>query len=292
VNRKSHITLVNGIETSALTIADRGLAYGDGLFETMRVVAGKIPLLKFHLERFERGVHCLKLGPPKTLRREFKRAVDQVLTQLADDTLTDNALVKIMVTRGCGGYGYLPPDKADCTFVCQVFNLPEYPSEYSNKGIQVKIIQHRLPSHPALAGVKHLNRLDQVLASQELNGEQEGLMFDQNNHLIEGIKSNVLVFEGRQVLTPSLENCGVQGTLRQYLVEHAKALGFEIKVGKVDEDRLKAADGVSMINSVFGLWPVLNIRDSDGGHQKFERHNQCKIIQQFLSKQLGFKFFS
>ena len=288
MNRKSHITLVNGIETSALTIADRGLAYGDGLFETMRVVAGKIPLLKLHLARFDRGVQCLKLGAPKTLRRAFKKTVEQVLLQLADNNLTDSALVKIMVTRGCGGIGYLPPEKADCTFVCQAFNLPEYPSEYSNKGIQVKIIQHRLPSHPALAGIKHLNRLDQVLASQELNGEQEGLLFDQSNHLIEGVKSNVLVFEGRQVLTPSLENCGVQGTLRQYLIEHAKELGFEIKVEEIDRERLKSADGISMINSVFGLWPVLTICDSDGEHQKFERHHQCKTTQQFLSKQLGF----
>jgi len=126
------------------------------------------------------------------------------------------------------------------------------------------------------------------LASQELNGEQEGLVFDQNNHLIEGLKSNVLVFEGRQVLTPSLEQCGVQGTLRQYLIEHAKGLGFEINVGEIDIDRLKSADGISMINSVFGLWPILTIRDSDGEHQKFERHNKCKTIQQYLSKQLGF----
>ena len=172
--------------------------------------------------------------------------------------------------------------------MCQAFNLPEYPSEYSNKGIQVKIIQYRLPHHPALAGIKHLNRLDQVIASQELNGEQEGLVFDQQGFLVEGLKSNVLVFEGRQVLTPSLEQCGVQGTMRQYLIGHAKELGFEIKSEKIEKDRLISADGVSMINSVFGLWPVLTIRDSANGHQKFERHNHCKTIQQFLSKQLGF----
>ncbi|MFT7184653.1 MAG: 4-amino-4-deoxychorismate lyase [Pseudohongiellaceae bacterium] len=288
MNRRSHITLVNGVETSALTIADRGLAYGDGLFETMRIVAGKIPLLKFHIERFERGVHCLKLGAPKALRREFTKTVEQVLSQLAGNNLTDNALVKIMVTRGCGGMGYLPPDKTECTFICQAFNLPEYPSEYSNKGIQAKIIAHRLPLHPALAGIKHLNRLDQVLASQELHGEQEGLVFDQNDHLIEGLKSNVLVFEGHKVLTPSLENCGVQGTLRQYLMGHAKELGFLIEVGEIDKERLKSADGVSMINSVFGLWPILTIRDSEGEHHKFERHNKCKTIQQFINKQLGF----
>jgi 4-amino-4-deoxychorismate lyase len=288
VNRRSHITLVNGIETSALTISDRGLAYGDGLFETMRIVGGKIPLLKFHVERFDRGVHCLKLGAPQKLRREFKKTVEHLLAQLAENNLTDNALVKVMVTRGCGGIGYLPPEQAECTFICQAFNLPEYPSEYSNKGIQAKIIEHRLPLHPALAGIKHLNRLDQVLASQELNGEQEGLIFDQNNHLIEGLKSNVLIFEGRDVLTPLLENCGVQGTLRQYLIEHAKALGFQIQVAEIDKNRLKSADGISMINSVFGLWPVLTIRSTDGGHQKFERHYQCKIIQQFIKKQLGF----
>ena len=288
MNRKSHITLVNGIETSALTIADRGLAYGDGIFETMRVVAGKIPLIKYHLARFECGILRLKLGAPQTLKREFKKTIGQVLSQLADNKLTDNALVKIMVTRGCGGIGYLPPASAECTFISQVFNLPEYPSEYSNKGIQVKIIQHQLPDHPALAGIKHLNRLDQVLASQELNGEQEGLVFDHNSNLVEGLKSNVLIFEGSQVLTPSLESCGVQGTLRQYLLEHNKALGFEIKQGVIDKDRLKSADGLAMINSVFGLWPVLTVRDQNGEHQKYERHNKCKTIQKYLNKQLGY----
>lgn len=288
MNRKSHITLVNGVETSALTIADRGLAYGDGLFETMRVVSGKIPLFKFHLERFERGVNCLQLGSPKVLKRNFTKAVEQVLKELADSCLLDKALIKVMVTRGCGGIGYLPPDRAECTFVCQAFNLPEYPSEYSNKGIQVKMIQHRLASHATLAGIKHLNRLDQVLASQELAGEQEGLVFDQNECLIEGIKSNILLFEGRKILTPPLDDCGVQGTLRQYLIEHSKDLGVEIKVEKITKDRLKEIDGLSMINSVFGLWPILTVRDTEGGHQKFERHNQCKAIQQFLSKQLGF----
>lgn len=288
MNRRSHITLVNGIETSALTIADRGLAYGDGLFETMRVVAGKIPLLKFHIERFERGVHCLKLGPLQALKREFKKSVEQVLNQLVENNLTDNALIKVLVTRGCGGIGYLPPDKAECTFVCQAFNLPEYPSEYSNRGIQAKIIAHRLPTHPALAGIKHLNRLDQVLASQELNGEQEGLVFDQDDLLVEGLKSNVLVFEGSSVLTPHLDNCGVQGTLRQYLMGHPKELGFQIKQSEIDKERLNSADGISMINSVFGLWPVLTVRDIEGGHQKYERHNKCKTIQQFIHKQLGF----
>lgn len=288
MNKKAHITLVNGVETSAITIADRGLAYGDGVFETMRVVAGKIPLLQLHLARFEQGVSCLKLGAAKTLKREFKKYLEQALSELADYGLLDNAVVKLIVTRGCGGVGYTPPDHAECTFVCQVFNLPEYPSEYSHNGIQVKVTQHRLPNNPALAGIKHLNRLDQILASQELNGEQEGLLFDQDNNLVEGLKSNVLVFEDSQVLTPPLNNCGVQGTLRQYLIAHNKALGFDIKQDVISQVRLKSADGLAMINSVFGLWPVLTVRNLDGKHQKYDSHNKCKTIQKLLSKQLGY----
>ena len=194
-----------------------------------------------------------------------------------------------MVTRGCGGVGYLPPEKPECNFVCQVFDLPAYPLHFSSQGIQVKIIQHALPNHPVLAGIKHLNRLDQVLASQELESEQEGLVFDQQGYLVEGLKSNVLVFEGDQVLTPSLEMCGVQGTLRQYLIAQAKDLGFQIQESVIDKNRLKSADGISMINSVFGLWPVLTLRDTDGKRQKYERHHQNKNIQQFLNKLHSFQ---
>lgn len=293
MNRKSHITLVNRVETSALTIADRGLAYGDGLFETMRVQAGKIPLIKYHLARFELGVKKLHLGSVNTLTREFEKNIQLVLSELSRFGLADKALIKIMITRGIGGLGYLPPTSPDCNFVTQVFDLPEYSSDYAHEGIQARIIQYRLPFNPVLAGIKHLNRLDQVLAAHELDDEQEGLMFDYNDSLVEGIKSNVLIFEGDNVVTPLLENSGVQGTLRQYLIENTSNLGFKINTETIDKDRFNAADGIAVINSIFGIWPVSNIVNYDMLKRKlhnktYEIHKQSKVIQQFLSEKLGY----
>jgi len=276
VRRQAHITLVNDIETSALDIADRGVAYGDGVFETMRVVAGKIPLLKWHLDRFSEGVSKLELGSPQTLKRDFKSSVNQALKRFSGD-----ALVKVIVTRGSGGVGYLPPKQTRCSFVVQVFDLPDVSPSYVEGGVSVTLCDYRLAHQPRLAGIKHLNRLDQVLAARELNGQQEGLLFDQQGVLVEGLKSNVLVFKADQILTPSLELCGVRGTLRQYLIDKAN---LDIEEAKMDASELMEADGIALINSVFGIWPVAKI---DG--QAFESHQKCETIRQLLNAQLGFK---
>lgn len=276
MRRQANITLVNGIETSALDISDRGIAYGDGVFETMRVVAGKIPLLKWHFERFTEGVTRLRLGPSKALVREFKSSVKQALKLFSGD-----ALIKVIVTRGTGGSGYTPPKHANCSFIVQVFDLPQYPSTNTKVGVDVALCDHRLAHQPRLAGIKHLNRLDQVLAASELTGQQEGLLFDQDDKLIEGLKSNVLIFTGSQILTPSLRLCGVQGTLRQYLMASPE---LAVKECEITAPELMKADGVALINSVIGIWPVAKIAE-----QAFESHSTCETIRKLLDDRLGFK---
>jgi len=296
MSRQAHITLVNGIETSALDIADRGLAYGDGLFETMRVTvkrpsSGKptrkmkasVPLLKWHIARFEKGVECLKLGSVRQLSREFKRNLNQALEQILDNGRLDSALVKVIVTRGHGGRGYTPPEVVNCSIITQVFDLPSYPERYGDIGIAVRLCEHKLAVQPALAGIKHLNRLEQVLASQELKEEQEGLLFNYNDELIEGIKSNVLLFEGSDVITPLLDKSGVKGTLRQYLIEHAGEIGLTIHEAVIDRQRMESADGLALVNSVFGLWPVLKL-----GKTKLTKHVNCGLIQDYLFNHLNY----
>jgi len=296
MRRQAHITLVNGVETSALDIADRGLAYGDGLFETMRVTvkrsssgksAGKtkaaVPLLKWHVARFEKGVERLKLGSVRQLSREFKRNLNQALEQILDNGRLDSALVKVIVTRGHGGRGYTPPESINCSIITQVFDLPSYPEHYHNTGVVVRLCKHQLAMQPALAGIKHLNRLEQVLASQELKDEQEGLLFNHNDELIEGIKSNVLLFEGADVVTPLLDKSGVKGTLRQYLIEHADAVGLTIHEAVIDRQRMESADGLAMVNSVYGLWPVAKL-----GKIKLTKHVNCGLIQDYIFNHLNY----
>lgn len=291
MKRPAHITHVNGVETSAISISDRGLAYGDGLFETMRVAQGQIPLLAKHLERFLKGVDVLGLGRRDTLKREFLKYLNRALDEIKTNACLERSVIKVMVTRGVGGRGYVPPIDPKCQFIIQVFDQPDYPDSYYQQGIVLKTCEYRLGYQPQLAGIKHLNRLDQVLASQELLDEAEGLLLDYEGNVIEGTKSNLLVFSKGKISTPRLDGSGVQGVLRNALLDSApelaeKKLFLEEKVIPFNE--LEHCDGLAMINSVFGLWPVKTLNCIDGREIHFKLQPQCKTLQQYLTEQYIF----
>jgi len=277
------LSLINGTPSTDLSVQDRGVAYGDGIFETMRIVYDKntgsahIPLFSEHLLRFEAGITRLKLGVVNELLARFNQ--DVLLALLS---VSENAICKVILTRGVGGSGYKPLSVPDGQLITQILNMPDYPGA-SQFGVSVKTCQTRLAMQPSLAGIKHLDRLEQVLASQELGGEQEGLMLDQNGHVIEGIKSNLLLFEGTKIVTPLLENCGVNGTLRQHLISNADTLGIQIEEGIIDQNRCNNAGGLAMINSVFGCWPVSHL---DGDILPVPP--LCKTVQAYLKQHLGY----
>ncbi len=278
-HRLTHITLVNGVETSAVCISDRGLAYGDGLFETMRIVKGAIPLLSWHAQRLMFGVKKLDLGSRTRLADTFRKQVAAVAAGFHH-----GACLKYMLTRGTQGSGYAPPLHAELNEIIQVFELPEWSDEYYSTGVRTKLCHHRLPSRSALAGIKHLNRLDQVMASHELSGEQEGLLFDFDDRLIEGTRSNVMLLEQGQLLTPALEHAGVKGTLRQFLMDHQNELGTAVKEAQIDRQRLLNAEAVFLINSLFGVWPVRSIDDSEIAMNA----SLSQQLRRFVQQRLGF----
>lgn len=288
MKRPAHITHVNGVETSAINIADRGLAYGDGLFETMRVVQGQVPLLDWHLKRFLRGVEVLGFGQAEHLQSDFLKYLTIALDEIKNNACLETSLIKLIVTRGSNGRGYMPPIDPHYQFIVQVFDQPEYPESHRYEGIVLKECEYRLAYQPQLAGIKHLNRLDQVLASQELLGLAEGLMLDYQNRVIEGTKSNLLMFQGGQIITPNLDNCGVQGVLRDALINACAVKGSGLQLSILERDisftELKKCEGLAMINSVFGIWPVRTLACVDGRDIDFEIQPQCQIIQHFLEQ--------
>ena len=291
MKRPAHITHVNGVETSAINIADRGLAYGDGLFETMRVVQGQIPLLEWHLKRFLRGGEVLGLDHESHLESDFHKYLTIALEEIRTDACIDTSIIKLIVTRGSSGRGYIPAIDSQCQFIIQVFDQPHYPEAYRH-GIVLKECEYRLAFQPQLAGIKHLNRLDQVLASQELLGHPEGLMLDYQDKVIEGTKSNLLMFSKNKVITPKLEACGVQGVMRDALLAASVAKGSDLDISfierDIDFDELKNCDGLAMINSIFGLWPVKMLECVDGQQINYKIHPQCEIIQHYLEQQFLF----
>jgi len=245
--------LVNGRMVDRVSVLDRGLRYGDGCFETMALREGQIRLWHRHYERLMKGCERLRIQPDfdrATLERELEMLIGG----------SQQAVVRLTVTRGCSGKGYAYEDKQEPTRILSLLPDPGHPSNYREEGVAVRLCKTTLGRNPALAGIKHLNRLEQVLARAEWNDEVvEGLLFDDQGNVIEGTISNVFIVEEETVYTPLLERCGVAGVMRAELIERMKQLGIDVREVEIDRDRLLGANECFLTNAVIGIWPVNNI---------------------------------
>lgn len=263
-------TWVNGIESRCVSPDDRGLQYGDGVFETMRVANGKIEYWAEHQTRLQDGCQRLKLNIelPQLLQQ-----LDMVLEQVPEGVL------KLIVTRGQSERGYKISGDEQVTLIWMLSNFPEYPSRYYQQGIDVHICETMVSRNPVLAGIKHLNRLENVLARQEWQNEyQEGLMCDEFGNIIEGTMSNFIAIKQNTVITPDLSMAGVAGVMRQQVLDIARQAGMTIEVRDVAVAELETFDAVLMSNSLIGVWPVRRI-----GNYQYKPHPFC----QSLVSQLG-----
>jgi 4-amino-4-deoxychorismate lyase len=243
---------VNGRLEPAVPAIDRGLAYGDGVFETLAVLDGEPLDLDLHLARLKRGLDRLGIGnvPLASLRAELcSRAAGHA-----------RAALKLIVTRGAGSRGYRVPAAAQPTRIVMLLDWPEYPSHYYEDGISAVVCRLRLGLNPALAGIKHLNRLEQVLARREWNDEhQEGLLMDSEGCVIEGVMSNVFLVRDKTLLTPDLARAGVEGIVREKLLARAPQLGIDVRVQALRMEDVSQAQGAFFCNSLIGLWPVRSL---------------------------------
>lgn len=240
---------LNGKPLTGLPLTDRGLHYGDGLFETIRIENKQPVWWSQHLDRLLKGCQQLKLSVDSPL-------IEQELQGFLAQQVDIHGVVKLMITRGTGGRGYNPLDADQVRRLLLWYPLPHYPASHFQQGIQLYDCQTKLGHQPLLAGLKHLNRLEQVLARQEWSDNQfaEGLMLDLNQHIIEGTMSNVFWVADGELQTPSLSQCGVAGVCRQFLVEQAKPL--PVNQGDFKVSALAEAKEVFVCNSVLGVWPV------------------------------------
>jgi 4-amino-4-deoxychorismate lyase len=250
---------INGVFDAVISPLDRGFAYGDGVFETCRYSCGKIPLWDFHCERLIQSAERLKIPLDQQLLAKYLTAI----LVHPDLVGVDNAVVKITLTRGIGGRGYRLPDNAAPTYCVSVFSGVDLRSANFSQGITARICELRLASSKYLAGMKHLNRLEHILARSEWQDEfAEGLLFDVDNYLIEGTVSNVFVIKENQLFTPDLGGAGVAGVMRRAIIERLlPALALDCHVIQMDMDFLLNADEVFLCNSVYGIWPVNKLVD-------------------------------
>jgi 4-amino-4-deoxychorismate lyase len=242
--------LINGKSDSKISVLDRGLHYGDGVFETLKVAAGYPQLLEQHLQRLFDG--CSRLRIPQPSVEALTSDIDGLLQGI------NKAVIKILVTRGEGGRGYRFPNSPSSNRIVIRYDFPEYPPDFYRQGVKIRLCEGRLSTNTALAGIKHLNRLEQVLARSEWQDESiaEGLMMDRKGNIIEGTMSNVFLVSKNRILTPDLTMCGVAGIMRQQVLDRAQELGIGFDIREAHKEDLFAADEVFLTNSVISLWPV------------------------------------
>jgi 4-amino-4-deoxychorismate lyase len=254
--------IVNGILQDTVRVYDRGLNYGDGVFETI-LIHNRVPeFLHEHLQRLERACKRLSLSWDESL---FHRDLTLLLAQAAP-LLRENSVLKILLTRGEGGRGYKVDPGSIATRILMLSPAPDYDFD-PLAGVSVCICDTRLSINPGLAGLKHLSRIENVMARNEWqdNTVVEGLMMDVTGHLVEGTMSNVFLLSNGCLRTPALQRCGVEGIVRNLVIERlAPGLSIDLEVSDFYIDDLINADSVFITNSLIGIWPVIQL----GCHHK------------------------
>jgi 4-amino-4-deoxychorismate lyase len=247
------MVLVNGEFTDQIATADRGLQYGDGLFETIAVTDGKLHFWLEHYERLQTGCRRLRLPVPDAdiLRRE----ADEICRG------SERAIIKIIVTSGIGGRGYRRPEKSCPTRILSLHPFPEYPTCYQTEGVALRFCTTPLSQNPVLAGIKHLNRLEQVLARSEWQDAAvpEGLMLNCEGHVIEGTMTNLFYGKESTLYTAPIVNAGIEGVMRRIIIDWWAEEGRVVTQHFFRPETLLNADEVFVCNSVIGVWPVTRI---------------------------------
>ena len=240
---------------------DRGLAYGDGLFETIAIREGLPRLLDRHIERLRTGATRLRLPVPP--HGEVRELVQEVLTTGVPES--GRAVVKLVLTAGDGERGYARTGSRARLFAGLARSrLPAVPS---GSGVTLRWCRTRLGRNPALAGIKHLNRLEQVLARAEWNDQSvaEGLMLDTAGCIVCATMSNLFLARDGQLLTPALTHAGVAGVMRAEVLEIADELGIATEVREIRSEDVAGADELFLTNSQFVLWSVSRLGQRQWG---------------------------
>lgn len=243
---------VNGQASHHVHAMDRGLQYGDGLFETIAVVGGTPRLLAAHLERLLGGCERLGIGPVAgTLLEEDVAAVSGAR----------DAVVKLIVTRGPAGRGYRAPRDSTPTRIAAGFDTAPGAFASALPGLRVRTCRTRLGRNAALAGLKHLSRLEQVIARSEWQDDAvgEGLMLDEFGHVVCGTQSNLFVVTEGKLVTPSVALAGVEGVMRRTVLEWAGSVGIGIEVQDLKTSCLADAKEVFVTNALWGARAVLEL---------------------------------
>jgi len=244
--------LVNGVPATSVSALDRGLQFGEGVFETIACLGGQPRFLPLHLERLEFG--CERLGIPAPNLDEIQA---EVLGLVCDG---ERAIVKVMVTGGeAVARGYARSGNETATRITIRYPWPHEDPAQLHDGVMARTLSMRLGENPRLAGLKHCNRLEQILARAELAADAqlaEGILFSSSGNLVCGTMSNVFLVRESCLLTPRIDQCGVAGVMRRVVLREARQVGIPARECELRAENLQAADEIFLTNARIGIWPV------------------------------------
>ena len=251
----THSYLINGSFNQAISPFDRGFAYGDGVFRTIKMQGGLPEHWPQHYQKLVADCAAINIVCPSA-----ELLMSDIAQLFADDAKTENqaAVAKIIITRGEGNRGYTPPAITAPTRVVSKSAMPEYPEARFTQGVTLTVCETRLATQTKLAGVKTLNRLENVLARMEWNAPDiaEGILLDLQGNVIECTAANIFARFGDTLITPSLHQCGIAGITRQRIIELAGTLTLKTSIETFDLEKLLAADEVIICSSLYGAFQV------------------------------------
>ena len=276
------IWLINGAQTQTLPAGDRGLAYGDGLFETMRVIESEIPLWAYHRRRLNQG--CQRLGLAVDENR-LRTDLDRLLSMAA----SPQSVIKIIVSRAGRSAGYATDHELPANLYIRLSPLVDLSSE---PVLNAQVCRTTLSVQPLLAGIKHLNRLEQVMAAMELGrSRKEGVLLDTQGHVIEAISSNLIAVIDQVMHCPDLRFSGVEGVMQSYIVDRVKELGMPIESSVMSLDTFMQASEMLVCNSVRGVRNIINLE----GYEQTWQSSSMSLgaqLRDLLKDKLNTRFHS
>jgi 4-amino-4-deoxychorismate lyase len=271
--------LVNGTPATEVSVFDRALQFGEGVFETIACLEGRPRFLPLHLERLEYGCERLGIQPPgqEEIAAEIRGLVRGV----------ERAIVKLLVTGGeAVARGYARSGGERATRITIRYPWPHEDPAQLHDGVMTRTLSTRLGENPRLAGLKHCNRLEQILARAEIANDPqlaEGILFSSSGNLISGTMTNLFLVRESVLLTPRIDQCGVAGVMRRVVLREARQVGIPTRECELRSENLQAADEVFLTNARIGIWPVRSVDDRVLTPGPITRHLQT-LLQPLLSE--------